>query len=304
MEFHDILVRPFRRPIIFHGGSSFQYDANADVTNTARALSVDKNMSESLELEIEVEGHYPHCHYVGQIALHQRQSIPFAATDIDSHGPHDLGYVHVTPLLSPTMPSVYPVMSVLDDHDPLVGDRVVFLSPVAYSDDYRINDLNAPSGNYTSVSDSSEDSKVDDYTPPAASHLPASADCRPPADTRHSLVADDDPDHDDHHYIITSYPLVSAGKPMVNDDSMEITHHHAPDDCTYGHHPRCVMASDDALDDRPPPAPAPPTTILCLSANDASQLVAPIASGAFSLPVIVVLPHLQTSLYFILYSLL
>ena len=163
MEFHDILVRPFRRPIIFHGGSSFQYDANADVTNTARALSVDKNMSESLELELEVEGHYPHCHYVGQIALHQRQSIPFAATDIVSHGPHDLGYVHDTPLLSPTMPSVYPVMSVLDDHDPLVGDRVVFLSPVAYSDDYRINDLNAPSGNYTSVSDSSEDSKVDDY---------------------------------------------------------------------------------------------------------------------------------------------
>ena len=212
-------------------------------------------MSESLELDLEVEGHYPHCHYVGQIALHQRQSIPFAATDIVSHGPHDLGYVHDTPLLSPTMPSVYPVMSVLDDHDPLVGDRVVFLSPVAYSDDYRINDLNAPSGNYTSVSDSSEDSKVDDYTPPAASHLPASADCRPPADTRHSLVADGDPDHDDHHYIITSYPLVSAGKPMVNDDSMEITHHHAPDDCTYGHHPRCVMASDDALDDRPPPAP-------------------------------------------------
>ena len=40
-------------------------------------------MSESLELELEVEGHYPHCHYVGQIALHQRQSIPFAATDID-----------------------------------------------------------------------------------------------------------------------------------------------------------------------------------------------------------------------------
>ena len=255
----------------------------------------------SLILKVEVEGHYPHCHYVGQIALHQRQSIPFAATDIVSHGPHDLGYVHDTPLLSPTMPSVYPVMSVLDDHDPLVGERVFFsprlptvmtIASTTWMRRVGITPLLVIAVRTPRLMTALLLQVIFQLVPIVVHQLILAIPWSLmviPIMTITTTSSRPTP----------SYPL---GNPLVNDDSMEITDHHAPDDCTYGHHPRCVMASDDALDDRPPPAPPP--TILCLSANDASQLVAPIASGAFSLPVIVVLPHLQTSLYFILYSLL